>query len=196
MSDRTIKTCSIPDCQRRAEKRGWCNMHWKRWYRHGDPLFTTRIVGDDLARFWSKVNKAGENECWHWTGKRNKKGYGRIKISGRFVMVHRYSWELVHPAIPEGKEIDHRCHTPNCVNPKHLRVVTRKQNMENLSGPRSDNRSGYRGVTYDPRSKLYVARVNHHGEKHIAGWFRTAEDANTAVIELRNELFTHNEVDR
>lgn len=171
-------------------------MHWKRWYRHGDPLFTTRIVGDDYTRFWSHVEKAGENECWNWTSLKNPKGYGRIKIGKRFVMAYRYSWELVNPPIPDGKELDHRCHNTSCVNPKHLRVVTRKQNIENLSGPRSDNRSGYRGVIFDPRSGRYLARVTHNHERHHAGWFDTPEEANVAVVALRNKLFTHNEADR
>lgn len=196
MSNRIIKACSIPGCERRAEKRGWCPMHWKRWYRHGDPMFVTHIVGDDVARFWSHVDKAGDNECWSWTSLKNPTGYGRIKIGKRFVMAHRYSWELVNPAIPEGKELDHRCHNPSCVNPKHLRVVTRKQNIENLAGPRVDNTSGYRGVICDPRSGRYLARVTHNKERHHAGWFDSAEEANTAVVKLRNELFTHNDADR
>lgn len=30
-------TCAIDGCERRAQARGWCKMHWKRWRRHGDP---------------------------------------------------------------------------------------------------------------------------------------------------------------
>jgi hypothetical protein len=29
--------CSIPDCDRPAEKRIWCNAHYRRWLTHGDP---------------------------------------------------------------------------------------------------------------------------------------------------------------
>ena len=32
------RTCSIDGCERCAEKRGWCNAHYKRWRRHGDPM--------------------------------------------------------------------------------------------------------------------------------------------------------------
>ncbi len=31
-------TCSIPDCSRPLHRRGWCNAHYHRWQRHGDPL--------------------------------------------------------------------------------------------------------------------------------------------------------------
>jgi hypothetical protein len=29
--------CSEKDCERRAEFRGWCNRHYLRWRKHGDP---------------------------------------------------------------------------------------------------------------------------------------------------------------
>lgn len=34
MSDRT---CSVDRCERSSRKRGWCDMHYVRWRRHGDP---------------------------------------------------------------------------------------------------------------------------------------------------------------
>lgn len=30
-------TCSVDDCERAARSRGWCNMHFQRWVRTGDP---------------------------------------------------------------------------------------------------------------------------------------------------------------
>jgi hypothetical protein len=35
------KTCKEDGCERNARKRGWCQMHYKRWQTHGDPT----IVG-------------------------------------------------------------------------------------------------------------------------------------------------------
>lgn len=32
------KTCSIPDCEKAVFGRGWCNAHYKKWWRYGDPL--------------------------------------------------------------------------------------------------------------------------------------------------------------
>jgi hypothetical protein len=33
-----ITHCSVDGCGRRVQARGWCQMHYFRWRRHGDPL--------------------------------------------------------------------------------------------------------------------------------------------------------------
>lgn len=39
-----ILSCSIPDCEKSGRlARGWCQMHYKRWQKHGDPLATGRL---------------------------------------------------------------------------------------------------------------------------------------------------------
>ena len=36
-----MASCSIDGCSRdrRYAEKGWCQMHYHRWWRHGDPLF-------------------------------------------------------------------------------------------------------------------------------------------------------------
>lgn len=29
--------CTVDECERSAEVRGWCRKHYRRWQRHGDP---------------------------------------------------------------------------------------------------------------------------------------------------------------
>lgn len=33
------KSCSVMDCNASAYKRGWCNRHYQRWAKYGDPLY-------------------------------------------------------------------------------------------------------------------------------------------------------------
>lgn len=102
------------------------------------------MANDTLAwvdRFWEKVEKRGQDECWLWLGFLNGDGYGAfqrpcdrgIRPDGRRFKnspgAHRVSYELAFGPIP-GKEwvVRHKCDHPPCVNPAHLVLGTRGQN--------------------------------------------------------------------
>lgn len=76
-------------------------------------------------RFWSKVVK---NECWLWLGSLAG-GYGQLQVNGKSVRAHRFSWELHNGLIPEGLWVLHKCDVCNCVNPAHLYLGTRVENI-------------------------------------------------------------------
>lgn len=144
-------------------------------------------------RFWSKVNKT--DGCWLWTGSTISTDYGALKMDGMRRYAHRASYELSVGPIPDGFLIDHKCGTPRCVNPAHLRLATPKQNAENHRG-HSDSKLGVRGVSWSKRFRKYVATVQHFQKRHYVGSFHTLAEAEAAVIAKRNELFTHNDMDR
>lgn len=190
-----MKTCSIEDCGKKIFARGWCTTHYSRWRKHGNTDGGGRRYTDPGTAFRERTTQA-DNGCLEWTGSKNVQGYGTMKTGGRVMLAHRVAWELANGPIPEGLQIDHICRNRACVNVDHLRVATRKQNLENHSGPSSRNKSGYRGVSWcEPRRK-WVAKVSHNGRNMNIGYFLTAEDANAAAIESRNQLHTHNDLDR
>jgi hypothetical protein len=114
-----------------VDARGWCNPHYQRWYRYGDPLVQKRIHGDDEARFFSRVNGTPDG-CWLWTAHVNPRtGYVQFRIggrSGKMVLAHRWSYEHFVGPIPDGLQIDHLCRVRHCVNPSHLEPVTAREN--------------------------------------------------------------------
>jgi hypothetical protein len=81
----------------------------------------------NIARFWSKVNRKSDSECWEWTGYLVK-GYGQFDLNGKPVYAHRLSYQLLLGPILAGRELDHLCRNSKCVNPNHLEVVTSKEN--------------------------------------------------------------------
>nr|DAL36436.1 MAG TPA_asm: homing endonuclease [Caudoviricetes sp.] len=156
------------------------------------------------ARFWAKVDRAGEvpahaptlGPCWNWTAARGRGGYGNFwRGGGVYVNAHRFAWELAHGVAPQGMEVDHRCHNRACVNPAHLRLVTPGQNQQNRAGAQRGSASGVRGVYWSKAARAWCARVTHQKVCHWVGSFATLAEAEAAVIAKRRELFTHNDAD-
>lgn len=139
-----------------------------------------------MERFWSKVDKT--DECWLWVASTDRGGYGHFGDAGKMVRAHRFSWELVNGPIPEGMQVDHRCHVRRCVNPAHLRLVTNQQNGQNRSGCNRNSTSGVRGVSLEPSGRWRV-RVMRDGKSIYGGMFDTVEEANEAAVALRQGAF-------
>ncbi|AYR01048.1 HNH endonuclease [Arthrobacter phage Isolde] len=188
-------TCSIPSCESPLLRQGWCSKHYWRWYRHGDPEHHTNPHYQTAAEaLQHRVKPEGDHILW--TGTVTSTGYGSLRDRGKMRSTHIVAYELAHGPIPEGMEVDHRCLTPLCVNVQHLRLVTHKQNREHLPGAYRSSKSGVRGVWWAKRHKAWEASVRHDGRSYWVGYFDRLEDAAEAVKQKRNELFTHNDLDR
>lgn len=187
--------CKVDDCDGKVFGHGWCQKHYHRWLKYGDPAKVNIIRGNDTARFWGHVDKSGS--CWLWTGRLNHAGYGQIRM-GSMKQAHRVSYEMTFGHIPKGLVIDHLCHNRSCVRPDHLRAVSVKQNCEHKKGASRSSKTGVLGVWVDSTRTpdKFSAAVRHNGKKYHLGLFDSLEDAESAVIAKRLELFTHNEVDK
>lgn len=86
-----------------------------------------------LERFWEKVNAtAGDDACWFWLAARSKAGYGVFRAAD-MSLTYAHRWSLEHALgrpLGAGMEALHRCDTPPCVNPSHLREGTRQENVD------------------------------------------------------------------
>lgn len=148
------------------------------------------------ARFWVKVDRSGGPEaCWPWLAGTDG-DYGQIGLHGRMTPAHRIAYMLAHGAIPNGMLVDHICLNKLCINASHLRLATRKQNAEHLSGAHRDSKTGVRGVFWNTEKGKYQAKIGHSGKHFHVGYFDDIADAEAAVVAKRLELFTHNDLDR
>lgn len=132
------KTCKIDDCDKPGtEGHGMCYLHYRRYWRHGDPRATSRIVGDDVARFESYIElgtapgHAPElGACWLWTGLLTRDGYGVMATDLPTASAHRWSYRHhVGDLPPAGWDLDHLCRVRHCVNPYHLEPVPHEENV-------------------------------------------------------------------
>lgn len=123
----SVVICAVEGCERRVLARGFCNSHYKRLMRHGDPQGGGAPRGRELeTRFWGRVAQ-GEG-CWIWQGATIPRGYGMVRAGGRMQLSHRVAWMLTN-GDPGESQVLHTCDVRLCVNPDHLYLGDHAQNM-------------------------------------------------------------------
>lgn len=191
------KLCGAAGCGASGRiTRGWCNKHYTRWRRHGDPLHTEFTVYSSPEESFA-ARTVWRGDCLEWTGQITRPGYGVIYDGNRDEFAHRYAYKRALGSIPKGLMIDHICHNRACCNVDHLRAVTHKQNGENRRGAQANSKSGVRDVFWDKSTQRWLVRVQHEGRQYQGGVWRLYElhIAEYKAMLLRNKLFTHSDGD-
>jgi hypothetical protein len=128
-----------------------------------------------VERFWRKVDRRGEDECWPWmAGTNGGRGYGRFRISAAEggTYAHRFAYHLTYgEALTTADTIRHTCDFPLCCNPKHL---VKGSQVENLADMRQKNRHRCGRGERHRSSKLTGTQVAE---------IRSSEESNTELAQ-------------
>lgn len=112
------------------------------------------LTEQDTERFWSKVQKGADDECWPWMARRDGDGYGFIWLQGDNYKAHRVALFLkLKTDFPEYQAC-HACDNPPCCNPAHL-----------FKGTPQDNSNDMVNKGRSPRPDLIPAEKRARGER-------------------------------
>ena len=133
------------------------------------------------TRFWAKVVKQ-KGGCWIFTSTHGGTDYGMLSVSsGEEYLAHRISWEIHNGKIPNGLLVLHHCDVPKCVNPDHLYLGTRQQNMDDMV-------SRGRSVTGEkhPNHKLTRTQIKTIRERYSTGKYSQQSLADSFGVHQTN----------
>lgn len=118
----------------------------------------------DIDRFWSKVDKKGDDECWNWLAGLDKLEYGQFRLNYKIEKAHRCSLFLEKGEGPVDKPLAlHLCkQNRKCVNPNHLYYGNHQDNMNDKKKDGTQNKGESQGS-----SKLTEVQVREIRQKYI-----------------------------
>lgn len=115
-----------------------------------------RMTEEQVARFWSKVDKRGPSECWRFRGA--NQGYGAFVIRRRTIAAHRVAWVLHNQEELGDRLACHSCDNRWCVNPTHIWSGTHDANNKDTAAKgRHRNGTSYTEITGGQRAAKMAA---------------------------------------
>lgn len=150
--------CQIGDCDRSVYARGWCRRHYQQAWARGEHQTSPRTLVPRGASLEQRLRHIGWTEtasgCWEWNGSLNSHGYGQLADgSGIPTQAHRAAYEVFHGGSPAGFDVCHKCDNRRCMNPAHLFLGTREDNLGDMSrkgrNPTGEYRSDHKLTGHD-----------------------------------------------
>ena len=71
--------------------------------------------------------------CKLWTRSKTGGGYGLTWVDGKYVYIHRKTYEDAHGKLPRGIKVCHKCDQPACYELDHLFAGTQRDNLQDAA---------------------------------------------------------------
>lgn len=174
-----MKICRIEDCTKKAEKRGMCGKHYRRWRVHGDPLKSKTERHGMISTPEYSVWESMKFRCSNIEDSRY--GGRGIKVCEAWAKSFLRFYNDMGPR-PSSKYSIERVDNDGDYEPGNCKWATGSEQMRNrrILGT---NTSKVTGVHFNKSSQTWIARIVVDGVRIYLGHFERKEDA----IDARGE---------
>lgn len=135
-------------------------------------------LGSVTQRFWARVDRAGQHDCWLWLRGTNAAGYGSFYVGpgeldspvGKTELAHRVAYRLARGAWPDPFAL-HGCDNPPCCNPYsplHVHAGDGAMNTQEKF-QRGRQAAHLRSGERHSRAKFTDGQVRHIRERYARG---------------------------
>lgn len=123
-------------------------------------------------RFWQKVDKKSDSECWEWMAHLDRHGYGQVTANLKNRSAHRFAFAVsakIDLDSIKGLFVCHKCDNPACCNPSHLFLGTCADNIQDMVN-KGRHARGERNSSATLTEKQVIAIYNEatNGETYAA----------------------------
>ncbi len=153
-----------------------------------------RITATDdflwMHRFIQRFRVNRETGCWEWIRGKTSSGYGSFYYRSKRQQAQRVSWQLFVGKFPAHLWVLHKCDNKACVNPDHLFLGTRLDNIRDMDAkgrrvtlpPRGEN-SGQSKLTHDQASRIIeLYETGRYYQHEIAAMFGVGKGAVSKIM--------------
>lgn len=144
----------------------------------------------ETGMFTWKSHRGGTAYKYSVAGRKNTQGYIAIRVKGCRYQAHRLVWLYVNGYLPK-YQIDHINGDGSDNRLCNLREATHAENQQNVS-IRSDNTSGFPGVSWHKQAKKWRATIRIKRQKISLGLFSDAALAYEAYLKAKEQYHTFN----
>lgn len=142
-----------------------------------------------LSRLGEYAERDDDTGCLLWKRGNRGDGYVDLYITGvTSRRVHRISYELFAGEIPGGMDVDHICTVKNCVEPSHLRLLSRADNAVYRDRPEHHPDSGFTGVFFDSSRGSWAVAVDLREDAGLIEYCADAAGAQELLMGMRERF--------
>lgn len=179
----THRICGVEECGKQHLARGYCNTHYLRSKKYGDPLAGPTFMGAAVQYYEKVVRTHCSEECLIWPYSKGSDGYARIKpVRGQTLVQRLICFDLYGPPPDPIYEAAHTCGRgmQGCVNPRHVRWASREENaadrVDHGTAPRGVN-CGRAKLCEDDVRTIRKMKASNATNREVAGHFDISKTA-------------------